>query len=82
MNSTDDVQWLWEPGVLWEAATKDANERNIYTSDYLERVNCALVSREVHDREGFYQFWNRCIAQQGTFCFYLEESRLENHSSS
>jgi hypothetical protein len=60
MNSTDDVQWLWEPGLLWEAATKDANVQNISTSDYLELVRGAMIkfreSGEVHDREVFYQF--------------------------
>jgi hypothetical protein len=56
MDSTDDVQWLWE-------GTKDANEQSISTSDYLELVNCTLeeygVSEEVHHREVFYQFLER-----------------------
>jgi hypothetical protein len=73
--TTADVQWLWEPGVLWEAATKDANEQNVSTGDYLDRVSRALEdfqhSGEVHDREVFYQFLERVHKSKGNLLLVL-----------
>jgi hypothetical protein len=75
MKSTDDVQWLLEPGHLWEAATKDANEQNVSTHDYLNRVYSALEefqnSGEVHDREDFYQFLGKVHTSKGNFLLVL-----------
>ena len=60
MDTWEDVEWLREPGLFWEAATKDAAERNITTSKYLEDLGNAMSrfkkSDVVHDREEFYSF--------------------------
>jgi hypothetical protein len=73
MNSEDDVQWLLEPGHLWEAATKDAQARgdNISTEDYLTSMKRALdefqESGTVHDHEAFFQFLEEVYKSKGNF---------------
>jgi hypothetical protein len=76
MNSEDDVQWLLEPGRLWEAATKDAQARgDISTEDYLESMECALEEFQepgtVHDREAFFQFLKQVYESKGNFFLVL-----------
>jgi hypothetical protein len=75
MKSTDDVRWLLEPGHLWEAATKDANEQNISTDVYLNCVYRALQefqsSGEVHDREDFYQFLGQVYESSGNLLLVI-----------
>jgi hypothetical protein len=75
MDSLDDVQWLVEPGHLWEAATKDAKAQGNTTDVYLKRMKHALAefqkSGEVHDREDFYQFLEKVNTSQGKFLLVL-----------
>ena len=75
IDSIDDVEWLLTPGLLWEAATKDAQDRNMTTEDYLKDMYDAMdkftVSGEVHDREEFYQFLNGVYANTGKLLLVL-----------
>jgi len=56
MDSREDVAWLMEPGLLWEAAVQDANDMSPedYIKDIDRRVSNFAASGEVHDREIFY----------------------------
>jgi hypothetical protein len=77
MDSLTDLQWLGELGLPYEAAKKDATERNIPVDEYLATVEHALLtfrkSGEVHDREDFYNFLNGSVKDPkiGRFCLVL-----------
>jgi hypothetical protein len=76
MDSIQDVQWLQERGLLYEAAKADAVSFNITVDEYLDRVYWAMVafqtSDEVHDREEFYAFLkNHTYRKSGKFLLVL-----------
>jgi hypothetical protein len=75
-DSIQDVQWLQEMGLLYEAAKVDAVSFNITADEYLDRVYLAMVafqtSDEVHDREEFYAFLkNHMYHNSGQFLLVL-----------
>ena len=75
MDSINDVEWLLKPGLLWAAATKDAQDRNMTTEDYVEEMYAAtgkfIVSGEVHDREDFYRFLEVVYRGEGKLLLVL-----------
>ena len=69
MDTTDDIKWLMEPGLLWEAVVKDAKERNITPEEYIKDVEDGIIkfkfSGKVHDREAFYTFLETMFRSPG-----------------
>ena len=75
MDTVDDVEWLFERGLFWKAATIDAEKKNIATELYLEDLIKAMsnfkISDEVHDREQFYSFLEKIYEVKGNFLLVL-----------
>jgi len=75
MDSDEDVAWLFQLGLLWDAASKDASERNVttheYVNDVLDAINEFQASDEVHDREDFYAFLDLIKRSNGSLRLVL-----------
>lgn len=62
MDSINDIAWLMNQGLAWEAAKEDAKDGRFNSTEaYLKNISEAFaefeLSKEVHDREDFYGFW-------------------------
>jgi ATPase domain predominantly from Archaea len=76
MDSVEDVKWLKEVGLPYQAAIKDAAQQDITVDEYLEKVEAAVTtfikSGKVHDREEFYEFLEGAVnTTTGKFCLIL-----------
>eukprot|EP00549_Striatella_unipunctata_P016900 CAMPEP_0118689916 /NCGR_PEP_ID=MMETSP0800-20121206/9770_1 /TAXON_ID=210618 ORGANISM="Striatella unipunctata, Strain CCMP2910" /NCGR_SAMPLE_ID=MMETSP0800 /ASSEMBLY_ACC=CAM_ASM_000638 /LENGTH=179 /DNA_ID=CAMNT_0006587397 /DNA_START=234 /DNA_END=770 /DNA_ORIENTATION=+ len=75
MDAPDNVDWLMERGLFWNAATMDAKERNVTTIQYIEDVVNSMIRfkkrDEVHDREKFYSFLEQVFQEDGKLLLVL-----------
>mmetsp|Transcript_5657 Transcript_5657/g.9967 ORF Transcript_5657/g.9967 Transcript_5657/m.9967 type:complete len:650 (-) Transcript_5657:180-2129(-) len=75
VKSKDDLAWLRQPGLAWEAAEKDAAELNLPgAAEYINSVRSAIrmfaKTGIVHDREDLYTFLND-TASDASFALLL-----------
>jgi len=66
MDSPEDVAWLTQQGIFWEAAIKDTEARGISTKAYVQDVHRRLHrlcrSDKMHGHEVFYRFLRHACA--------------------
>ena len=75
MDSVDDIEWVRKPGLLWAAATKDAQARNMMAKDYLDNMRAALanfsMSTKVNGRQEIYEFLETVYMSDGRLLLVL-----------
>jgi hypothetical protein len=47
--SRDGIAWLDEPGLMWDAAGKDANDKDILVKKYIADINANMEKFALSD---------------------------------
>ena len=65
MDSREDVAWLMEPGLLWEAAVQDANDMS--PEDYIKDIDRECLISRLPEKctiaSSFTMFWTASVIQ-------------------
>ncbi len=71
----EGLAWLSQPGLMWEAAKKDAAEKGIPVEKYIEEVETNFGtfsnSHVVYDRQELVMYLNKAFSKKGSLTLLL-----------